>query len=57
MNEKLTYEEWREKYAKVSIDVDVVESLQKLHNVDAHKEIEAAMRKEYEFYINGEFNK
>lgn len=57
MNEKLTYEEWRENYAKVSIDNDVVESLQKLHNVDAHAEIEAAMRKEYEIYLNGEYNK
>ena len=56
MSQKLTYEEWREKYAKVSIDADVVESLQKLHNVDAHKEIEAAMQKEYEVYANGGFD-
>ena len=53
MSQKLTYEEWREKYAKVSIDTEVVESLQKLHNIDAHKEIEAAMQKEYEVYAGG----
>jgi hypothetical protein len=54
MNEKLTYEEWRAKYM-VTVTDDVVSELNN-HNIDALKEIETAMRKEYEFYLNGGFN-
>jgi len=51
MNEKLTYEEWREKY--VSISDEARKSLKELHNIDADKEVDQAVRKEYEFYVNG----
>lgn len=58
MNEKLTYEEWRKRYfGKVTIAEGVREDLMQFHNIDADKEIENAMRKEYEFYLNGEFDK
>jgi len=52
MNEKLTYEEWRKRYT-VSLDDDIKSQLQELHNIDADAEIEAAMRLEYKFYLDG----
>ena len=56
MNEKLTFEEWRARIT-VTIADGVRENLKGLHNIDADKEIENAMRKEYEFYLNGEYGK
>ena len=57
MNTKLTYEEWRNRYCgQVAMSADLKEELHQLHNIDADKEIEAAMRKEYEFYLNGGFD-
>ena len=52
MNEKLTYEEWRKRYM-VSLDDNTKSQLQELHNIDADVEIEAAMRLEYKFYLDG----
>jgi hypothetical protein len=58
MSTKLTYEEWRNRYCgKVTMAEDLKEELRQFHNIDAVKEIEAAMRKEYEFYLNGEYDK
>lgn len=58
MNEKLSYEEWRNRYfGKVTIAEGVREDLKQFHNIDADQEIENAIRKEYEFYLNGESNK
>jgi hypothetical protein len=58
MTEKLSYEEWRTRYfGKVTIAEGVREDLMKFHNVDADREIENAMRKEYESYLNGEYDK
>jgi hypothetical protein len=55
MNEKLSYEEWRERtFGKVTIAEGVREDLMKFHNIDAVTEIENVIRKEYEFYLNGE---
>lgn len=52
MDKKLTYSEWRPKYVSTIIISDEVrKSLKELH-IDADKEIEAAMCKEYAFYIN-----
>lgn len=51
MNEKLTYEEWRKKYT-VEITEDAKNGLKDIHNIDAEKEIESAMRMEYEWYLN-----
>lgn len=56
MNEKLTFEEWRKRYT-VTIADGVRENLKEFHNIDADKEIENAMRKEYEFYLNGKYDK
>ena len=54
MNEKLTYEEWRKRYT-VSIGDDIKSQLNELHDIDADAdaEIEAAMRLEYKFYLDG----
>ena len=52
MNEKLTYEEWRKRYT-VSLADDIKLQLKELHNIDADAEIEAAMRLEYDFYLEG----
>lgn len=56
MKEKLTYKEWRVRHI-VNISPEVKEDLKKFHNIDAVDEIEKAMRKEYEYYLNREFNK
>lgn len=55
VNDKLTYEQWRQYFSPVTNDVRT--TLKELHNVDADKEIEEAIRKEYEFYINNEYSK
>lgn len=52
-NQKLTYEQWRERYS-VEITEEARTVLKTLHNVDADLEIEKAMRREYNSYINGE---
>ena len=56
MNEKLSYEEWCKKYL-VDIDPALIEDLKQFHGIDAIKEVEAVRRSEYEFYINGGFEK
>jgi hypothetical protein len=57
MNEKLTYEQWRDRYfGKVTVAEGVREDLQRFHNIDAAKEIENAMRKEYALYLNRDTN-
>lgn len=56
MNKKLTYEEWCKKYM-VDIDPVMIEDLKQFHGIDAAKEVEAVRRSEYEFYINGGFEK
>lgn len=48
----LTYEEWRDRYCKVIMADDLKEELTRLHGIDANKEIEAAIRGEYEVYLN-----
>jgi len=53
MKEKLTYEEWRLKHTAIVTD-EVRKGLKEFHNIDADSEIESLMRKEYEFYLNGE---
>ena len=55
MNNKLPYEEWCKKYMVADIDPALIEDLKQFHGIDAVKEVEAARRKEYEFYINGGF--
>ena len=57
MNEKLTFEEWRTRYfGKVTMAEDLKEALRQFHNIDANKEIEAAMRQEYNVYLNGGYD-
>lgn len=56
MNEKLSYEDWRDKFA-VKIDGVAIDGLKQFHNIDAVKEVESALRQEYEFYLNGGFDK
>ena len=57
MSTKLTYEEWQSRYCgQVTMADELKEELKQLHNIDADKEIGAAMRGEYEIYLNGELN-
>jgi hypothetical protein len=57
MNEKLTYEQWHAKqFSKVTVAEDVKENLRQFYNIDAAKEIENAMRKEYALYLNRDTN-
>jgi hypothetical protein len=58
MNEriKLTFEQWRERYCR-PITEDLKDELKQFLDVDAVTVIEAAQRQEYEFYINGGFDK
>ena len=55
MVQKLTYEQWCEKFT-ISITDSARQALKEYHNIDADAEVEQARRKEYEFYINGEFD-
>ena len=55
MTEKLTYEEWRARM-NVTITHEAITDLKKYHNIDAVAETEKALRKEYEFYLNGGFD-
>ena len=56
MKKKLTYEEWVNMYASPQDDKSF-QALKELHGLDADEVIEQARRKEYEFYINGGFDK
>lgn len=55
MNEKLSYEEWCKKY--MADTTPILEDIKQFHGIDATKELEAVHRSEYEFYINGGFDK
>ena len=54
MMQKLTYDEWKEKYA-IPLDEDTRNALKEFHNIDADAEHEWALRQEYDFYINHSF--
>lgn len=57
MNEQLSYEEWRSRYwGQVTMADELKAELKQLHNIDANQEIESAMRREYELYLNGEYD-
>ena len=52
MNEqKLTYEEWRLRNTVVISD-EARQALKEFNNINADAEVEQAMRKEYESYLN-----
>jgi hypothetical protein len=55
MAQKLTYEQWCEKFT-ISVTDKVRQELKEYHNIDADAEVEQARRKEYEFYINEGFD-
>lgn len=46
---KLTYEEWRKKNPTTITD-NAIEGLKMFHGLDAVKEVEEMMRREYELY-------
>jgi len=52
-NEKLSYDEWRERMSVVVTD-EVRAHMKKYHNLDADVEVEKALKKEYEVYLTGE---
>lgn len=52
MKEKLTYEEWRDRYCNlVPRSDEEKEELKQLHGINVDEEIESALRKEYELYL------
>ena len=56
MKEKLTFEEWCEKYTLPVTD-EIRQDMKNRFNLDADKEIELALRAQYQIYINGEYEK
>ena len=53
MNEKLSYEEWCEKYrGTIVVPDNVRRDLKEFHDIDADAEIEGVIRKEYEVYLS-----
>ena len=57
MNEqKLTYEQYCERFNIYDVSDEVRQAAKKYHNIDADVEVEQARRKVYEFYINGGFD-
>jgi hypothetical protein len=58
MNDKieLTFEQWHERYGR-SITNDLKDELKQFLDIDEVEVIEEAQRQEYEFYINGGFDK
>ena len=57
MNNKLNYEEWCNKYMLANVVTDEDRKIFKLQKIDIDKQIEEARLREYEFYINGGFDK
>ena len=55
MNNKLSYEEWCNKYMLANVVTDEDRKIFKLQKIDIDKQIEEARLREYEFYINGGF--
>ena len=59
MNEKLTFEQWRDHYCCPVTEVaseSLINRLTRIHGIDIVKKIEA-QRQKYAFYINGGFIK
>lgn len=52
--QKLTFEQWRDRYCR-PITQDMKDELKQFHGIDAVSVIEEAQRRDYEFYLNGEF--
>lgn len=57
MNEKLSYEDWHKKYMLADPLSDKDRSFFKTLDIDIDIALEEARRREYEFYINGGFEK
>ena len=53
---KLTFEQWHLRYCH-PITNDLKDELNQFLDIDEVEVIEAAQRQEYEFYINGGFDK
>lgn len=51
--DKLPYNEWRKQYGTMEVSDEVQEELMNLHGIDARKEVESALQKEYDYYITG----
>ena len=50
MTYKLTYEQWKEQH-NITVSEDVRKAIKDLHGLDADQEVEQALLKEYEFYL------
>lgn len=46
--DKLPYNEWRKQYGTMEVSDEVQEELMNLHGIDARKEVESALQKEYD---------
>ena len=51
---KMSYEEWRSKLGPMEVSDEVQEELMNLHGIDARKEVELALQKEYNFLFNNQ---
>lgn len=49
---KMSYEEWRSRLGPMDVTDEVQKELNELHGIDARKEVEAALQKEYNYLFN-----
>ena len=57
MSEKLSYEEWKKKFGSVAMSQEECGLIKTLHGIDIAEDIEAVNKAEYDFYINGGYDK
>ena len=51
---KMSYEEWRSKLGPMEVTDELQKELNELHGIDARKEVELALQKEYNFLFNNQ---
>lgn len=52
MNEVLTYEEWRDRYANTGMSAELRNTIMALHGLSPDDDIEQLLVKEYEMYVS-----
>lgn len=50
---KMSYEEWRSKLGPMEVTDELQKEFYELHGIDARKEVEVALQKEYNYLFNG----
>ena len=49
---KMSYEEWRSKLGPMEVTDELQKEFYELHGIDARKEVEVALQKEYNYLFN-----